>query len=451
MTADAELGVGLCLDSLRRLDDDEAVHARFCTAIDDATAVEGFDWQEIAGWTDNVSAVLHAIRPLARGRRSNVALKLAEHAIGRIADAIDKINEYDFRFYRLIERAQKIHLAAVKVARPDPVELARYLSGLDRTAGYMISSYSFTAYAPVLGTTGLAEYRRLIEHAWASLPPKTPTNTDGPIPGVYWHLRDILDHFAKADGDVDVRIALRTKYLAESTECVRLIHFCLEQGQPDAALRHAEEALIMYAGLPHANIARLAAKLLVERGRKAEAQLRLRNALNTADVGHGIDAMQIGGLCADLCAFGSSARDWVLTRLEARIEGADKKSQVAFADILLGLLLDEQMFEAAFNAARRLPCSLEVKQRVAAKIEETLPAQAIELYEDLVEWRLAKGNWAHYGIALDMLGHLVEMQGAREHQLFLSRLKQRFARRKKIKEFLDWALLHGMTRHGDSL
>ncbi len=260
-----------------------------------------------------------------------------------------------------------------KVARPDPFELARSLSGLDRsTASYRISDFSFTAYAQVLGTAGLADYRRLTEEAWADLPPRTPNATDGPVPGIYYHLHRTLDHFAKSDGDVDARIALRTKYLPSTIEWGKLVEFCLQQRRPDTALQHAQEGLTALAGMPHIALARLTARLLVERGRKAEAQLTLRNGFNTAEIRYRTDPMAIRELCAELCAFGEPARDSLIARLEAKIEAADKKSKVQFADMLLGILLDAGMLEAACNAARKFPCSLDAKEQVARESEGAL-------------------------------------------------------------------------------
>jgi hypothetical protein len=403
--------------------------------------VEDFDCQEIASWTRNVSAVLHAIRPLAKGRRASLALKLAEHAIERIAYAMDKIDQYDFRFYNLIGRAQRMHLAAAKVARPDPFELARSLSALDRsTAGYKISDFSFQAYAQVLGTAGLAHYRRLTEEAWAELPPRTPNTTDGPVPGVYYHLNRTLDRFAESDGDVDARIELRTKYLPSTVEWVKLVEFCLQQGRPDTALEHAEKGLTALAGVHHVKLARLTARLLLERGRKAEAQLRLRNGFNTAEFRYRLDPIEVRELCVDLCAFGEPARDWLIARLEAKIEAADKKSRVHFADILLDILLDEEMLEVACNTARKFPCSLDAKERVAKKAVEALPTRAIELYEELVRLRLAKGSWPHFSKALDMLWQLAELQTVDEHQSYVRRLKDRFAHKLDVMKVLDRAL-----------
>ena len=225
------------------------------------------------------------MRALAKSKRANVVLKLAEYAIERINLAIDKVDRYDFRIYRLLDRAQKIHLVAAKATRPDAFELARSLSRLDcSSVGYRIDSYSFKAYADVLGMPGLIEYRRLTEQAWSALPLRTPSTDNGPVPGIYWHLRDILDYFAETEGEIDARIALRAKYLASTSDYLSLVHFCLHNGRPDTALQYAEEGVTALAGKPHVELAQLTAKLLVEHGHKAEAQLRLRNGFNTAEI-----------------------------------------------------------------------------------------------------------------------------------------------------------------------
>ncbi len=311
-------------------------------------------------------------------------------------------------------------------------------------SGTEIDSYSFKAYADVLGMSGLAEYRQLTERAWADLPLCTPSTNGGPGPGIYRHLRGILDHYAESEGNVDARIALRAKYLPSTYEYVSLVDFCLQQGRPDTALQHAEEGLSALAGKPHVALARLTAKLLVEHGRKAEAQLRLRNGLNAAEIGSRFGILEARNLCAELCAFGKPARDWVIARLEAKTEAADKKSRVYFADILLGILLDNEMLEAACNGARKFPCSLEMKERVAETIGQVFPAQSIELFEELVRLRLAKGSWPHFSRALGMLQYLNQLHSVDQHKAYVRLLKERFARRQRVLEFLDWALEKGV-------
>ena len=157
------------------------------------------------------------------------------------------------------------------------------------------------------------------------------------------------------------------------------------------------------------------------------------------------DAARVRDLCVELRAFGVPARDWLISRLEARIEAADRASRIFAADLLVDLLLDEQMLEAAYNAARKHPCSLDMKERVAETIEQVFPAQTVELFEELVRLRLAKGSWPHFSRAHGMLQYLKEAHSEDEHQAYVRRLKERFARRQRVMDFLDWALEMGMT------
>jgi hypothetical protein len=54
-------------------------------------------------------------------------LSLAEHAIDRIEQAIESMDDSDGYCAALLEQARDIHLAACRTASPDPVTLARDL------------------------------------------------------------------------------------------------------------------------------------------------------------------------------------------------------------------------------------------------------------------------------------------------------------------------------------
>src|SRR3546814_2909680 len=80
---------------------------------------------------------------------------------------------------------------------------------------YGIFDGAAALYAEVLGAEGLGEYRRLAIEAWEDLPPLSGRARERHEFSTNYHrLKDIIDFFAERDGDVDARIALRTKDLS---------------------------------------------------------------------------------------------------------------------------------------------------------------------------------------------------------------------------------------------
>lgn len=135
-------------------------------AVDGATRTGGFvDYDEADDWADNVGAALGAIAQLVEGPHATLAIKLALHAIDRIEDAMEEIDDSDGHGRALLEQAGDIHLAACLAAKPDPVALARELFPRQLHGQYDTFHRAVVRYDEALGEAGLGEYRRLAVEA----------------------------------------------------------------------------------------------------------------------------------------------------------------------------------------------------------------------------------------------------------------------------------------------
>ena len=93
----------------------------------------------------------------------------------------------------------------------------------------------------------------------------------------------ILDFFAERDGDVEARIALRTRDLSSTWDYLQLAEFCLSQGRQDEALRRAEEGLWQFEDdRTDERLLFFAAKLLTKARRKTDAEAHLWRAFQKA-------------------------------------------------------------------------------------------------------------------------------------------------------------------------
>jgi hypothetical protein len=84
-------------------------------------------------------------------------------------------------------------MRACQAAPPDPVELAEYLADLLLTDGYGLAPDPGD-YADLLGDTGTARIRQCIATAFSESPRD-------------YRARNLMEAFAKAEGDVDAPIA----------------------------------------------------------------------------------------------------------------------------------------------------------------------------------------------------------------------------------------------------
>ena len=209
-------------------------------------------------------------------------MALAERALDRIDRAMESMDDSDGECGARLERARDIHASAAGVARPDPLALARDLFERELGDNYGIFSGAAWIYEGALGESGLAEYRRLATEAWERLPTVAGRGRQMPE-GDYDGLQRILDRFADRDGDVDARIALRTKDLTSSWKYLQLAEFCLAQGRAKEALARAEDGLFLFEDdRRDMRLAAFAADLLAKTGRKSEANAHLRRAFERA-------------------------------------------------------------------------------------------------------------------------------------------------------------------------
>jgi tetratricopeptide (TPR) repeat protein len=257
--------------------------------IDSTTRTGDFvDDREASDWATGVDGVLDTVADLASGAHADVALELAEHAIDRIEQAIEEIDDSSGHCGALLERARDIHLAAVREVRPDPIGLARDLFAREMSEGYDTFYGAVTFYADVLGEAGLAEYRRLAAEAWEKLPaiagPKTKGDeTAVELFGDRHRLMRVLDFFAERAGDVETRIALRAKDLSSAWQYLQLAEFCLSQGRKEEALRRAEEGLWIFEDARQdERLVLFVVELLSKSGRKTDAEAHLQRAFEKA-------------------------------------------------------------------------------------------------------------------------------------------------------------------------
>jgi tetratricopeptide (TPR) repeat protein len=331
----------------------------------------------------------------------------------------------------LLDRARDIHLAAARVARPEPVQLARNLFAREMEGGYGTFDGALMLYADVLGEEGLAVYHRLAVEAWEKLPPRSgETRMHHEIPGGYDQLKDILDVFAERAGDVDARIALRAKDLSTAWSYLQLAEFCLSQGRQEEALRWAEEGLWIFEdGRPDERLVFFAVELLLKADRKGDAEAHLQRAFETAP---SLD------LYARLRKLGGkAARERAVTSLEARLAHEERTWWHSPADLLVRILMQEKMFDAAWAAARKHGASLGVKETLARATEATHPREVLEVYAERVDQLANAGSSPAYAEAAEFIARMAGLRSAPEQTTYVAALKARFGRKRKFMKLLE--------------
>src|SRR6266545_7361906 len=142
--------------------DDRVLRARLEQAIEIHAFV---DYRSADSYFRDVDETLDAIDGLIDAGFPDVAASLAEYALELLEEAAGLVDDSDGGLRMAIDRAEGIHLVACKAGRPDPVELAELLADTAMASDYEVFLSVLPDYEPVLGRTGLARYRELVEEA----------------------------------------------------------------------------------------------------------------------------------------------------------------------------------------------------------------------------------------------------------------------------------------------
>ena len=214
---DPTLFKDLELSALADTADDKTLFAQFKKAITEATRTHGFiEYREVHAWAQGIERVLDRIASLIDRGRAELVLRLLGHFFARMDQALDTMDDSDGHGGGVYVRACAIHLAACRKARSDPVALARELFSREVESGWDFFHRASETYGNILGEAGLTEYRRLAAEAWQKIKPLRgdERRTHDDQFSARYRLGAILEGFAERDGDVDARIAVRTKDLS---------------------------------------------------------------------------------------------------------------------------------------------------------------------------------------------------------------------------------------------
>lgn len=423
------------LDMIARIkgSDVGSVSKQLRSMLDRATRLRDHVYrQDASDWANEVDIVLDAVSDLVGVGKSSLALDLAWHAIERIERAMVNIDDSEGHWGALLRRACNIHLAAAKAVRPEPLELARQLFRAELEGAYDTFRRSAALYADVLGDEGLAEFRRLAHEAWETL----SARLGGPEKLSYvdkslYRLESMVDFLAERDGDVECRIALRTKDLSTPWCYSKLVDFCLSQGRQAEALRWAEEGVRIFEdSRPDETLLLTTTDLLAKAEREKDAEVLLQRAFTRNP------SLTLYKAWTKLG--GSAARETAVRILTARL--AERKDKPVFwahpADLLLQVFMHEQEMDSAWSVARTHGASLWVAMELAQATETTHGQDAVVIYVRKVEQLVEAGGNPAYEEAAQLIGRIASLQGETEQAKYVASLKLRFSRKRNFMKLL---------------
>jgi hypothetical protein len=319
--------------------------------------------------------VLDRLEGLTTLGRAVVVENLARHFLDAMEEIFEAVDDSDGEIGGMVARAGEIHLAVCRSANVDPVELAQWLFEHELSAEWFVFEGAAGTYVDILGAAGAAEYRRLAAEAWARSSKADRSSL--------YTLRSMLDNFAREDGDLDARIALRQTDLSRPHAYLEIAQLYIEADREAEALKWLHDGLWIFEDRPDRRLASLAAVLEAKAGRAMDILWGFFQHQFDLTV---IDELK--GLAPDPAAVAERA----LAMLAAK----------GPPTLLLDLQITEGLFVEAWETAERHAVDERRLERLADLSRQTYPDRAVAAYERLIEGRVMLGNAMAYDAAVDL-------------------------------------------------
>ncbi len=388
--------------------------AVFRHALDEAFVVRDYvDYRHMYDYASTIDSALDSLRELLDDGHAEAVIALAEHAIDRAEDALGYVDDSDGYMSGIAERLQELHRDACATARPEPVALARNLFDRERHSGDLDVFHDAAAYyADILGTEGIAEYRRLAKAEWDALPPLGPGQEERSYSARRFRITQIMETLAELTGDVDAVADVLARDQSSAYQFVRLADLYRNAGRYDDALAWAEKGLVLHGG-SDSRLLDAAAEEYHRAGRGADA---VRIAWDAYDASPALRTYHQLSEQATRAGLWSDRRDKAMTLLRERIAQGQRKpargrvSQWAVSgpdsSTLVEVLLHDGEVELAWAEASAAGCRRDLWLELARRREGEYPLEATPIWQSEIERVIDTKNNQAYAEAVDLIARV---------------------------------------------
>ena len=417
-------------------------------AIDRAVRVGSFvDYAGAYDFARGIHDAIDLVEDLLRDGQPAVVIELSEHALRRVEQVLESVDDSDGEMGGLLERLQELHLVACRAARPDPDELAARLFAWELGDEWDVFRGAPETYAGVLGADGLATYRRLAEAEWAKVPAFGPGSGEGrPHSSRRYRVTSIMESLARAAGDVDELLAVKSRDLSGAHRFLEIAQVCLDAGREDEALDWAERGVRAFPTATDGRLRAFLAELYHRRSRPDEAM-----ALIWAEfVEHPeLARYQLLKAHADRVDAWPTWRTRALEAVRASVVDEQRAARPARnrwerpadGSALVRIYLWEGELEPAWQEAVVLGCSDALWHELAVKRESDYPADALPIYQREVDSLLETKRKDGYEAAVKLLRRIraLMIRLDRQHDFapYLASVRTAHGRKRNFTKLLD--------------
>jgi uncharacterized Zn finger protein len=423
---------------------------RIRRAIDQAVRVHGFvDYAEAYHYARGIHDAVDLVEGLLRDGQPTAVIELCEHALRRVEQAIESVDDSDGEFGGLLERLQELHLAACRATKPDPAELAARLFAWELTSEWDVFHGVAETYREVLGVIGVGTYRQLAEAEWAKVPVLGPgSDTRRSYEGRRHRITSMMESLARMAGDVDELITIKSRDLSLAYRFVEIAQTLLEAGREDEALDWAERGVRAFPTETDGRLREFLAESYHGRSRHDEAM----DLMWAEFVEHpSLERYQLLKAHADRI---DAWPTWRTRALEATRASIVEELRVARpirhrwetpadGSSLVRIYLWEGELEPAWREAGALGCTDALWRELAVKREPDHPADAMPIYQREVNALLDTKRNEGYKAAVELLERIrtlmIRLGAERDFPAYLASVRAAHGRKRNFTKLLDKA------------
>lgn len=415
----------------------------FRRAIDDAVRIHGFiDWREVRTYAANIERVVDELADLLQPDSAALLVGLAEHAIEKIEQAMEQVDDSSGEIGGIVHRLGDLHLKACTIAKPDPADLAERLFRLETTLPFGLCSLDPVTYRVPLGKNGLRRYRELAQAEWQKIKPRSD---DRGFDAHRSTITRIMERLAEADGNVDELVAIKSKDLSASYRYLAIAEILAAAKRHDEALAWAERGLEAFAEHPHSDLRDFLVAAYLKRQRNDEAlqltwiQFEERPGLEAYKKLHGV-AGKLGVWPAQreralVCL------DQAIAQEAASTSRWKPKPSTPNYSLRVSIALWEKDLDAAWTAVHLGVCDRGLLIELAGKLEQNRAVDAISLYRRVIPVIVNETKNSAYDEAARLVGRigrlLKDMCRSSEFGDYLAELRVQFKPKRNFMKLLD--------------
>ena len=383
--------------------------ATYRQAIDQAADIDGFvEYGAVGDYAGGIDEIIDSYEELLKEGHAAEVIEISEYALAAVEKAMGSIDDSDGHMGGILERLQRIHLAACKKAMPDPEALAKRLFEWEIRTDWDTFHGAATTYAGILGEKGLAAYRKLAEAEWARVPALEPGGDDPEKHGKRFRITHIMETLARESDDVEAIVAVQRRDLSSAYAYLQIAETYRQARKREQALEWAKRGVKAFPERTDSRLREFLAEEYHRRKRHDEAM-----ALVWAELAESPRLAQYENLKkhADRIHRWPEWREKALASIRDVISTAKRdarKNQWAWStradhSELVSVFLWEKDTDAAWREAQEGGCSNDLWMELAAKREKNHPADTLAIYQRQIEPTLNQKNNEAYRETIGLL------------------------------------------------